>query len=137
MKPGAESGRDTGEGVGEHPTDGDGGVREGRAAGEPVGRADVCADGGGGQCGTSGARQGEDHRDQPRRGDYLADEMANGDAVLGGDLEHSPVEHDVGQDRAENAAGDLGDRVGGDVAGADAGARRVGPAANPSLRQQG
>ena len=26
MKPGAESGRDTGEGVGEHPTDGEGGV---------------------------------------------------------------------------------------------------------------
>jgi len=45
--------------------------------------------------------------------------MAGGDAVFGGDLEHSPVEHDVGQDRAEDAADDLGNRVGGDVAATD------------------
>ena len=48
--------------------------------------------------------------------------MAGGDAVLGGDLEHAPVEHDVGKHRADDAAGDLGDGVGGDVAGADTGA---------------
>ena len=41
------------------------------------------------------------------------------DMLLGGDLEHSPVEHNVAQDRADDAAGDLGDRVGGDVADTD------------------
>ena len=110
------AGGDAGEGVGEDATDGDGGVGEGGAAGEPVRRADVGADRCRGQCGSAGARQGEDQRDQPGGGDDLADEMAGGDAVLGGDLEHSPVEHDVGQDRADDAAGDLGDGVGGDVA---------------------
>ena len=39
-----------------------------------------------------------------------------GDAVLGGDLEDLTVEHDVGQDRADDAAEGLSDRVGGEVA---------------------
>ena len=47
--------------------------------------------------------------------------MAGGDAVFGGDLEHLAVEHDVGQDRAEDAASGLSDGVGGDVAGTDPG----------------
>ena len=52
--------------------------------------------------GSAGAGQGEDQRDQPGGGDDLADEMARGDAVFGGDLEHAPVEHDVGQHRADD-----------------------------------
>ena len=75
--------------------------------------------------------------DQPGGGDDLADEMAGGDAVLGGDLEHLAVEHDVGQDRAEDAAGDLGDGVGGDVAGTDPVPGATSQAANPLPRQQG
>src|SRR4029077_6432032 len=71
------------------------------AAGEPVRRADVRADRCGGQCGSPGTGQGEDHRDQSSGGDDLADEMPGGDAVLGGDLEHSPIEHAVGQDRTD------------------------------------
>jgi len=71
------------------------------AAGEPVRRADVRADRCGGQCGSPGTGQSEDHRDQSSGDDDLADEMPGGDAVLGGDLEHSPIEHDVGQDRTD------------------------------------
>ena len=66
-------------------------------AGEPVRGADVGADRGRGQGGTAGAGQGEDQRDQPGGGHHLADQMPGGDAVLGGQLEHPPVEHDVGQ----------------------------------------
>ena len=72
-------------------------------------------------CGSPGAGQGEDQRDQSGGGDDLADEMACGDAVLGGDLEDLSVEHDVGQDCADDAAEGLSDGVGGDVAGTDTG----------------
>ena len=47
--------------------------------------------------------------------------MAGGDPVPGGDLDELFVEHDVGQDRTDDAPERLSDGVGGRVPGTDAG----------------
>ena len=60
-----------------------------------------------------GAGQREDDEHQSERRDDLGDEMAAGDAVVGGDAQRCVSVHDVGRDRAGGAAGDLRGKVGG------------------------
>jgi hypothetical protein len=96
-------GGDTGEAIGEHPADRDGRVGERRRAGKPVRRADVRTDRRSRHCRTSGPGQRKNQGDQTRGCDDLADQVAEGDAVFGRQLESSAVEHHVGQHRAADA----------------------------------
>ena len=83
--------RDPGEGVGEHPSDGDGGVGEAGRAREEVGGADVGADRGRGQPAPAGAGQGEDHEQEPEGGDHLGEEVGARGPVLGRDADRGPL----------------------------------------------
>ena len=68
---GTDEGCDAGEGVGEHPGDGDGGVGETGRAGEPVGGGDVGADRQAEMLGAPGAGRRGDDQDQAGGGDHL------------------------------------------------------------------
>ena len=114
---GADEGRgrgrgDPGEGVREHPADGDGRVGEAGGGGEPVRRADVGADRGRGGAGAAGPGQREDHQQQPERGDDLGQEMRSGGPVLARDAHRGQGEHQVGEHRPGGAPGHLGGEVG-------------------------
>ena len=55
----------------------------------------------------------------PSGGDHLGEPQGAGRAVGVGDVDRRQLEHQVGDDRAEAAADDLGGDVGGGVAGGD------------------
>ena len=116
MKGGTEEGAMPGEGVREHPADGDRRVGEAGGGGEEVRRADVGADRRRGGPGPARPGQREDHQDQPEGGDDLGQEVGRGGAVLGGDADRGQGEHQVRDHRAADAPGHLHRQVGGGVA---------------------
>ena len=73
----------------------------------------------------SRAGQREDHQDQPEGGDHLGQEMRGRGPVLRGDTDRRLGEHQVRQDRADDAAGHLRGQVGRGVAPAQPAERRI------------
>ena len=83
MKPGTETGGDSGKGVGEHPPNGDRGIGEGGAElvnqyAAPMYAPTAAAD----SAAAAGAGQGKNERDQPCGSDDLADEVPGCDRFL-------------------------------------------------------
>ena len=115
MNAGAEDGRDAGEGVGEHPADGDRRIGEAGRGGEEVRGADVGADSGRGGPAAAAAGEREDHQDQAESGDDLRQEVRGRGPVLDGDAHRRKGEHQVRRDRAADAARHLRGQVGGSV----------------------
>ena len=113
---------DAGEGVGEHPANGDGGVREGGGRGEPVGGADVGADGGRGEPPRPVRASAKIRATRPAVATTSPSQQVPAGAVLGGQLAERDLEHQVGEHGPGDGADDLCDGVGADVAAGEPGA---------------
>ena len=124
MKLGADDGAIPAKRVREHAADGDGRVGEAGRAREEVGGADVGTDGSGCRRRPAGAGQGEDDEQQAEGGHDLGEEVRRRGPVLGGELEGGLGEHDVGDDRPNDAAGHLRREVGRGVPPGDAAEER-------------
>jgi len=104
---GRRCGLDAGEGVREHPGEGDGRVRETGGRGEPVGPTDVAADGEGNESALSGSHDPGDHDEQSDRGDDLGEHEGDRRSVLGRQMDGIELEHHVCAHGAHKTPGDL------------------------------
>ena len=121
---GSRGGSDSRERVAEHPTDRDGGVRKARGAREEIGAADVGADGDRCEVRATRAHESEDHDDESGGRHDLAEKVTWREAHSGAERDGSLPEHEVREDRADDAS----DNLGGDVQ------RGVAPRPQPAER---